>query len=73
MLLSASIVTYTAATGPAGELATYLASFGTRVLLIRHPLPEYFQSDRGGRADNRSRGSVGNAQRVTGPATSGAA
>ena len=50
MLLSASIVTYTAATGPAGELATYLASFGTRVLLIRHPLPGYFQSDRGGRA-----------------------
>jgi len=50
MLFSASIVTYTAATGPAGELATYLASIGTRVLLIRHPLPGYFQSNRGGRA-----------------------
>ena len=50
MLLSASIVTYTAATGPAGELATYLASIGKRVLLIRHPLPGYFKSNRGGRA-----------------------
>ena len=43
------IVTYTAATGPAGELATLLAGCGTRVLLIRHPLPGYFQSDGIGR------------------------
>lgn len=39
------IVTYTAATGPSGQLATFLADGGTHVLLIRHPLPGYFQSD----------------------------
>ena len=39
------IVTYTAATGPSGRLATFLADGGTHVLLIRHPLPGYFQSD----------------------------
>ena len=49
MIKKVSIVTYAAATGPAGELANYFADLGMCVVVIRHPLPGYFGSNDVGR------------------------